>query len=658
VYRLLDAVVAFHRGLPAVGATIVYDIHIDRFVKQGDAWLFHFRFDGTVSGEPFITMRNGVAGFFTAEALAAGRGIVQTALDRQQRPGKKPADWSDLVPLRAGALDPGQVEALRGGDLAAAFGPDFARVAVRRPATIPGGMLRLVDRVPLVDPHGGRFGIGFVRAEFDIHPDDWFLTCHFVDDMVMPGTLMYECCLHTLRVLLLRLGWVGEADEVACEPVPGVNSRLKCRGQVTAATKTVTYEVTVKELGYGPEPYCLADALMYADGKPIVEITNMSLRMSGLTRAKLEAAWGGEGRPAETAEPPPLYDSARILAYSNGNPSEAFGEPYRVFDRGRVLARLPGPPFQFLDCVTAVTGEPFVLKAGATCEAKYAVPPDAWYFGANRCEIMPFAVLLEIALQPCGWLAAYCGSALTSPEDLSFRNLGGKAVQLRPVGPWTGTLTTTVKMTSVSNSAGMIIQHYDMLVRDRAGDVYKGTTYFGFFTKSALANQIGIRDARVPWPDEAERARARSAVLPHDAPFPAPMLRMVDGIPEYVADGGSKGLGLVVGTIDVDPAFWFFKAHFYQDPVWPGSLGLESFLQLLKFAAWSRWGEPRRPWQTVAHGRPHAWVYRGQVLPTDRRVTVVLEIVAADDDNYRLTANGFLTVDGRVIYQMTDFSLK
>ena len=48
----------------------------------------------------------------------------------------------------------------------------------------------------------------------------------------------------------------------------------------------------------------------------------------------------------------------------------------------------------------------------------------------------------------------------------------------------------------------------------------------------------------------------------------------------------------MVGTIAVDPEFWFFKAHFYQDPVWPGSLGLESFLQLLKYAAWQRWGEP------------------------------------------------------------------
>jgi 3-hydroxymyristoyl/3-hydroxydecanoyl-(acyl carrier protein) dehydratase len=656
VYRLLDAVVAFHRGLPAIGETVVYDIHIDKFVKQGDSWLFHFWFDGTVNGKPFITMRNGVAGFFTAEALAAGKGIVQTAFDKQQRPGKKPADWSDLVPQEQCSLAPAQVDALRAGDLVSAYGPAFARANLNRPATIPGGMLRLVDRVPLIDPHGGRFGIGFVRAEFDIHPDDWFLTCHFVDDMVMPGTLMYECCLHTLRVLLMRMGWVGEAGEVVCEPVPGVNSRLKCRGQVIATTKTVTYEVTVKELGFRPEPYCIADALMYADGKPIVEITNMSLRMSGLAREKLEAVWSAVSREPKASVP--LYDSARIMAYSNGNPSEAFGEPYRIFDSERVIARLPGPPYQFLDCITQVTGEPFVLKAGAACEARYAIPPDAWYFGANRSENMPFSVLLEIALQPCGWLAAYCGSALTSNEDLRFRNLGGKATQLRPVTPLSGLLTTNVKMTSVSNSAGMIIQHYEMLVRDEVGDVYKGTTYFGFFTKSALANQIGIRDAKVPWPSEAEAARAQSDTLPHDAPFPAPMLRMVDRITAYVPDGGSKGLGLVVGSIAVDPEFWFFKAHFYQDPVWPGSLGLESFLQLLKYAAWKRWGDVGKPWQTVAVGKPHSWVYRGQVLPTDREVTVVLEIVAADDDNHRLSANGFLTVDGRVIYQMTDFSLE
>jgi acyl transferase domain-containing protein/3-hydroxymyristoyl/3-hydroxydecanoyl-(acyl carrier protein) dehydratase len=662
VYRLLDAVVTFHRGLPAVGERIEYDIHIDEFFRQADSWLFRFRFEGTVNGQPLLSMKNGVAGFFTAAALAAGQGIVHTKLDRQPMPGMKPDDWQPLAPFDAPcSLDAEQVHALHRGDLTAAFGDTFTDIGLSQPMRLPSGMLKLVDRVPLLDPAGGRFGLGFVRAEYDIKPQEWFIECHFVDDKVMPGTLMYECCLHTLRTLLMRMGWVGEEGAVTCEPVPGVQSRLKCRGQVLDTTKLVTYEVSVKELGYGPEPYCVADALMYADGKPIVEIGNLSLRMSGLTRDSVGALWSpspptplpqGRGEPR-------IYDAASIRAFSNGNPSDAFGEPYRVFDRDRVIARLPGPPYQFLDRVTNVVGEPFVLKEGAACTAEYAVPPGEWYFDANRCERMPFSVLLEIALQPCGWLAAYCGSALTSDTDLSFRNLGGKGTQFEPVWPNVGTLTTRVTMTKVAKSAGMIIQHYDMKVSAGNRTVYEGTTYFGFFAKEALRNQVGMPQAKVPYLNDDQKAFADKGTLPHDPPFPTPMLRMVDIIDGYLPRGGKKGLGLIQGRIAVDPSFWFFKAHFYQDPVWPGSLGLESFLQLLKYVAWKRWkAAPPGGWQTGAVNQPHTWTYRGQVVPTDREVTVVLEVTAADDVNRRLTADGFLTVDGRVIYQMQDFTLE
>src|SRR5262249_8953820 len=155
-----------------------------------------------------------------------------------------------------------------------------------------------------------------------------------------------------------------------------------------------------------------------------------------------EALWA----PAAAAAPKALYGPERILAFSNGKPSEAFGERYKVFDAERVIARLPGPPYQFLDRITAVTGEPWVLKAGAAATAEYRVPRDAWYFAENGQATMPFAVLLEVALQPCGWLAAYCGSALTSPVDLSFRNLGGDAVQHVEVTPETGLLVTKVVM--------------------------------------------------------------------------------------------------------------------------------------------------------------------------------------------------------------------
>jgi len=564
-------------------------------------------------------------------------------------PGVKPIDWKPLAPFtNVEPLTSVQVNALRDGDLVTAFGPMFSHI--RDPQRLPGGMLKLVDRVISIEPTGGRFGLGVIRAEADIHPNDWFLTCHFVDDMVMPGTLMYECCLHTFRIFLMRMGWIGEEGIVHCEPIPGVHSRLKCRGQVIASTKLVTYEIVLKEIGYGPEPFAIADALMYADGKPIVEIGNLSVRFSGLTRDQVESLWTTKK---------PLFDRDRITAFAIGKPSVAFGDPYRVFDEKRVIARLPGPPFQFLDRITAIQGPPWKMVAGHVVEAEYDVPQDEWYFIANRSELMPFSVLLEIALQPCGWLAGYVGSALTSDKDLSFRNLGGKATQFEAIGPDCGTLTTTVKMTKVSSSGGMIIQNYDFCVRRAGRKVYEGDTYFGFFSKDALANQVGFRDAG--WYDSSHTnwKTGQSGKLPKDSPFPDAMLRMVDTIPFYDPDGGTHRNGFVQGEIDVDPGMWFFKAHFFQDPVWPGSLGLESYLQLLKFVAFRRWGSPPpQGWQTVALNHPHEWIYRGQVLSNDQRVTVQADILEIDDERRILSAAGYLQVDGRVIYHMKGFTLQ
>jgi acyl transferase domain-containing protein/3-hydroxymyristoyl/3-hydroxydecanoyl-(acyl carrier protein) dehydratase len=675
VYRLLDAKVCFHRSLPGPGEVIHYDIRIDHFFQQSGTWLFRFHFEATVGGAPLLTMTDGCAGFFSAEELAGGRGIVRTAMDLQPMPGKRGADCEELVAAAAESYSAAQLDALRAGELAICFGPAFARLPLHRPITLPADRMKLVHRIPHLDPAGGRFGLGLVRGEADIHPDDWFLTCHFVDDRVMPGTLMFECCLHTLRVFLLRLGWVVEEGTAALEPVPGVVSQLKCRGQVLETTRTVTYEVAIKEIGYRPEPYVIADALMYADGKAIVEIGNMSLRYTGVTRDDLHRTWK---RPADSvttadenassaasavvAEPVgkrSLYGPERILAFAIGRPSDAFGEPYRVFDEQRRIARLPGPPYQFLDRITEVTGEPFKLGAGGVAVAEYDVPPDAWYFAAHRQGDMPFAVLLEIALQPCGWLAAYCGSALTSDTDLSFRNLGGKATQLLPVLPGIGTLTTRVKLTKVSSSAGMIIQWFDLEVRSAAGLVYQGDTYFGFFPAAALAKQEGIRDAKLYPPSAAELARSRSLPYPTQPPFPETQMRMVERIESYIPDGGPQGLGFIRATKPVVPEEWFFKAHFYQDPVVPGSLGLESFLQLLKFLAHQRWGEtPVRRWEAVAVGEPHEWVYRGQVIPRDKLVTVEAAVTAVDEATRQITADGFLSVDGRVIYGMKHFTVR
>src|SRR5262249_35338799 len=154
----------------------------------------------------------------------------------------------------------------------------------------------------------------------------------------------------------------------------------------------------------------------------------------------------------------------------------------------------------------------------------------------------------------------------------------GTAVQLAAVGPDAGTLVTRVMMTKVSKSAGMIIQHFDFEVTFADGrPVYRGNTYFGFFSAASLAQQVGIREATPYRATASEEAIGERFPFPTERPFPDAMLRMITDVDLFVPDGGPHGRGFIRGSKAVDPSEWFFKAHFHQDPVWPGSLGLEAF---------------------------------------------------------------------------------
>jgi PfaB family protein len=681
-YRLLDAKIVFHRGLPQPGETIRYDIHIDKFVKQGRTYLFFFRYEGHIGNEHLITMTEGCAGFFTEQEVTQSGGIILTDEDRRVEAHINGNPYVALLPLTDESYDDARIDALRQGDAHACFGDHFKGIRLPRAMRLPGGRMRLIHRIVALQPRGGRFGKGMVKAEADIAPDNWFLTCHFVDDMVMPGTLMYECCAHTLRVLLLRMGWVSEKENICYEPVRGVPCRLKCRGPVTPGTKKVHYVVEIKEMGYHPEPYVIADAHMYADGHYIVFFKDMTMQVSGLTQQDVETFWerrptAAIPEPSSTAAASPLFTRDHILEFAVGKPSMAFGDPYRVFDGQRTIARLPGPPYCFMDRILSADPKPWVLEPDGWVTAQYDVPADDWYFAADRSGCMPFCVLLEIALQPCGWLAAYLGSALRSDTDLKFRNLGGRATVHRNLYPVQQTLTMRTRLTKISEAADMIIEHFDFEVLVGEEPVYSGNTYFGFFTAQALAQQKGLREA-VYAPTERELIIPAEPTLAMDAPLdpdgvaaggqftlsgltlPAKALLMIDTIEEWCPDGGPHGLGFIRGSKRVDPGEWFFKAHFYQDPVCPGSLGVESFLQLIKYAALQRWPElaATHVFETLC-GKEHQWSYRGQVIPANTKVCVDAVITRIENGSDPvIMADGWLQVDGLPIYKMENFGLR
>ena len=134
---------------------------------------------------------------------------------------------------------------------------------------------------------------------------------------------------------------------------------------------------------------------------------------------------------------------------------------------------------------------------------------------------------------------------------------------------------------------------------------------------------------------------------------------MIDRIDANLPEGGASGLGYIRGIKKVDPDEWFFKAHFHQDPVCPGSLGLESFLQLIKTVAMKRWPHLADTHRfRMVEGSRHSWTYRGQIIPKNKTVAVEALITRVrDGPSPTIRADGLLSVDGLPIYKMENFEL-
>jgi acyl transferase domain-containing protein/3-hydroxymyristoyl/3-hydroxydecanoyl-(acyl carrier protein) dehydratase/NAD(P)-dependent dehydrogenase (short-subunit alcohol dehydrogenase family)/acyl carrier protein len=371
-------------------------------------------------------------------------------------------------------------------------------------------------------------------------------------------------------------------------------------------------------------------------------------------------------------KPGPLFDREAILSFAQGLPSQAFGEKYRMFDKDRQIARLPRPPYFFMDRILTADHPQWEMQPGGWIETEYDVPEDAWYFNANHTHTMPLCILMEIALQPCGWLAAYAGSALHSDARLYFRNLGGKARLMGHVSKDAGTLTIQTRMTDVFKAGDMIIQEFDLTVTNRGKRIYQGTTRFGFFTAQALAEQKGIRNTTLaldtpPSPQTPLMVFDTASPLTPDDPatginkgMPASALCMVDQIDMLESSGGNFGRGYIRATKKVSPTEWFFDAHFYEDPVCPGSLGIESFLQTLRFFLLKTFNiDSGTHTPQLMTDQAHEWIYRGQIIPANQKVTIHTHIREVSETAlaYSVTADGALCVDGLPIYEMKQFKV-
>jgi 3-hydroxymyristoyl/3-hydroxydecanoyl-(acyl carrier protein) dehydratase len=542
----------------------------------------------------------------------------------------------------------------------AAWTPTWAHV--RSPRVEAGPMLML-DSIVDIDPVGGPWGRGYLRAETPVTPGDWYFAGHFTNDPCMPGTLMFQGGLQAMAFYLAALGHTIERDGWRFEPVPDERVVLRCRGQVAPGSQRIEYEVFVRGLSTHPYPTLHADVLGTVDGVEAFHARGAALRLVPDWPLPLPAPPARPGGVATAGGV--VQDHDALLACAQGPMVRAMGPEYEDFDiTGRRAPRLPGPPYHFISRILAVDGEFGGMRAGTAATAEYDVPPDAWYFAENGAATMPFAVLMEVVLQPCGWLAMYLGSVLDTEQTLLFRNLDGTGTVHAEVVPGTGALRTRVEVREISRYGDMIIESFAVTCTTAGGaPVFDLETVFGFFPPSTFAEQAGLpapaADRARPAPIAVDLAGRPDRYFAGAARLPGAMLVMLDRITGYDPDGGTHGVGWLRAEKDVDADDWYFKAHFFQDPVQPGSLGVQAMCSLLQWYLIERGAADGR-FASIRTSHTVTWRYRGQVVPTDTRLTVELDVTGfgADERGPYATADGWLSVDGRCIYQVTGLGMR
>jgi 3-hydroxyacyl-[acyl-carrier protein] dehydratase/trans-2-decenoyl-[acyl-carrier protein] isomerase len=137
---------------------------------------------------------------------------------------------------------------------------------------------------------------------------------------------------------------------------------------------------------------------------------------------------------------------------------------------------------------------------------------------------------------------------------------------------------------------------------------------------------------------------------PGNAQLPIGDMLMFDRITEINSDGGNLKKGEVIAELDINPDLWFFGCHFKNDPVMPGSLGVDSLWQLVGFYLGWIGGE--------GHGRALGSgeiKFSGQITPKTKKVTYHVQFKRVI--NRRLImgiADGTVVADDQLVYSCKD----
>lgn len=369
----------------------------------------------------------------------------------------------------------------------------------------------------------------------------------------------------------------------------------------------------------------------------------------------------------------PLFSEYHLREFASGSIVNCFGSDYQVF-KGRRVSRIPNGDFRMISRVMLISGRRQEFNEVAGIAAEYDVPVDTWYYRDNAFPYMPYSLYMEIALQACGFLSAYLGTPLISPEqDLYFRNLDGNARLLSTVDLRGRTVICKGRLLSTVVSSGTILQKFDFELICGKKSIYKGETIFGYFQPQVMVDQVGLDGGKATMPGYRRMGRANSEGICKDGQLLQSKVgkssyRLAGGYLDLLDDvivvkkGGTQRMGYVYASKEVNPQDWFFERHFYQDPVMPGSLGIEAIITAIQaYALECDLGNCfKLPRFGLVEGNSASWKYRGQLTPKSKKMELEVNITRIErtHDQVSIWGDASLWADDVRIYEVKNAAIR
>ncbi|GBG32344.1 Hypothetical Protein FCC1311_085692 [Hondaea fermentalgiana] len=314
LFRNLDANAEFVRAdLDYRGKTIRNVTKCTGYSMLGEMGVHRFSFELYVDDVLFYKGSTSF-GWFVPEVFAA-----QAGLDN----GRKSEPWFIENKVPASQVSSFDVRPNGSGRTAIfANAPSGAQLNRR---TDQGQYLDAVDIVP----GSGKKSLGYAHGSKMVNPNDWFFSCHFWFDSVMPGSLGVESMFQLVEAIAAHedlAGKHGIANPTFVH-APGKIS-WKYRGQLTPKSKKMDSEVHIVSVdAHDGVVDLVADGFLWADSLRVYSVSNIRVRIAS-----------GEA-PAAASSAASVGSSASSVERTRSSPAVASG-PAQTIDLKQLKTEL------------------------------------------------------------------------------------------------------------------------------------------------------------------------------------------------------------------------------------------------------------------------------------------------------------------------------